>query len=162
MFLFSQHELACHMKMYHCMVLFAMCIGCTCRSTKNEPAASQREEVARDDRAEEKLKAFELIAAEFSKLPSSDEFYEPKPQWQKETMLKAVLERRAKIDGMLEIFTIISFDPGKHPEIAKKISRIYENTIDDDNRRQPYRVLVQQITESVMPILESTWPPMKE
>jgi hypothetical protein len=146
------------MKSTYAICLLLPCVGCTCSSPRT-PVSNNSAIVAHPDRADEKLQAFEIIATEFKSLPAPKRLYASMPKHEEEELHRQILEGLARIEGMLRVFSVISFDPETHPEIAKKIVAIYEKSIDADEYRCPdYLVIITKITDTVLPILKATWP----
>jgi hypothetical protein len=131
--------------------LVALCIGCA-RDSKSEALTVDPQPT---NQAREKLRAFELIVAEFEELPTADEFFTPRSEADQEKLIGAVRQRADRIDGMLAVFQLMSFEPSKQMEIAKQIAAIYGKRVDTDQRNcVPYRVIVEKITDAIIPILE--------
>src|SRR5262245_6137943 len=135
------------------ITLLALCCGCTC----NSPNKSVTVDSAADQQAEQKFRAFEMIASEFRQLPNRDEYYRKKPQWEEENLHKECLKQRDRIEGMLALFQHSPFDSARQHETAKRMAAIYSQQIDVEEYCCPaYAVVIMQITEALLPILKFT------
>lgn len=58
-----------------------------------------------------------------------------------------------KIEGMVEVFQVIEFDPVTNREAANEIYNLYQSMI-TDRYCQPYVGLQRRIEMSILPIIE--------